>query len=70
MNKEQVQKQIEKAKKMAEKEVKQVAKDFDEMKKKVINYINAEPRKAALISAGVGAALGVMMAFLFRRRKR
>jgi len=50
------------------KELKKIQKQMEETSKKVGNYIKKNPEKAALVSAGVGAALGAITAFFISKR--
>lgn len=70
MNKENVKQNVEKAKQSAEREIKKIKKTFDDASKKTQEYIEKNPKKAATISVGVGAAIGAALAFLFGKRKK
>ena len=52
------------------KELKKIQKQMEETSKKVGNYIKKNPEKAALVSAGVGAALGAITAFFISKRSK
>ena len=69
MNKE-VQNGIEKAKKLAEKEIEKVKKELGGAAKKVEDYMKKNPEKSAMISAGIGAAIGATLAALLKGRKK
>lgn len=60
----------EKVKNSAEKEIKKVKETFNDASKKTQEYIEKNPKKAAAVSLGVGAAVGAALAFLFGRRKK
>jgi ElaB/YqjD/DUF883 family membrane-anchored ribosome-binding protein len=50
--------------KLAMKEIANIQKEMDSTTKKVQSYIKKNPHNAALISAGIGAALGTAAALL------
>jgi ElaB/YqjD/DUF883 family membrane-anchored ribosome-binding protein len=50
--------------KMAEKEIAKAKKELESVGKKVEDYAKKNPEKAAMISAGIGAALGATIAVL------
>ena len=52
------------------KELKKIQKQMEETSKKVGDYIKKNPEKAALVSAGVGAALGAITAFFISKRDK
>ena len=56
--------QIEKSRKAAEKEIAKVKVNLDGTYKRVANFAKKHPEKAAVISAGIGAALGAAIALL------
>lgn len=66
---EEAKENVEAMKKKAEQEVKKVKKAIEDAGKKTEDYIKKNPAKATAISAGVGAALGAMVAFLMRGKK-
>ena len=51
--------------KMAEKELAKAKKEMENATKLVEAYVKKNPEKAAMISAGIGAALGATVAVLF-----
>jgi ElaB/YqjD/DUF883 family membrane-anchored ribosome-binding protein len=53
--------------KMAEKEIAKAKKELESVGKKVEDYAKKNPEKAAMISAGIGAALGAAVAVLLGR---
>jgi ElaB/YqjD/DUF883 family membrane-anchored ribosome-binding protein len=57
--------EIDKKKVQAEKELSKMKKQMDSTVKKADDYVKKNPEKAALIAAGVGAALGAATAMLF-----
>lgn len=62
--KDKVMGEIEKSRKMAEKEIAKVKKHLDTTMKTVDGFVKKNPEKAAAISAGIGAALGAAIALL------
>lgn len=50
--------------KIAIKEIAKIQKEMDATSKKVQDYVKKNPHRAALISAGIGAALGTAAALL------
>lgn len=54
-----VMSEIDKKKAQAEKELAKVRKQVESTMKKADDYVKKNPEKAALISAGIGAAIGV-----------
>ncbi len=69
MNK-QVQEGVDKAKKLAEKEMEKVRKELSGAVKKVEDYMKKNPEKAMLVSAGIGAAIGATLAALLKGKKK
>lgn len=59
-----VGKELEKSRRIAEKEVVKVKKSIETVAKRTEDFIKKNPEKAAAIAAGVGAALGAALAFL------
>jgi len=66
----QAKEQADKLKKMADKEAQKVRKAAEDAGKQAEDYIKKNPAKATAISAGVGAALGAMLAFLIRGKRK
>lgn len=64
MNKKEVSQKVETAQKEIEKEMAKLKKQMEAAAKKAEIYIKKNPEKAAIISAGVGAALGAAAALL------
>lgn len=67
---EKIQQNVEKAKKMAEKEIAKVRKELGSAGKKIEDYVKKNPEKATLISAGIGAAIGAALAVMLRGKKK
>lgn len=63
---DQTKEALEDMKKKAEKEAEKVKKAVEDAGKKAQDYIKKNPAKATAISAGVGAALGAMLAFFMK----
>ncbi len=62
--------EIDKSRAKAEKEIAKVKKQIDGTISKVEGYVKKNPEKAAMIAAGVGAALGsVLTAFMTHKKK-
>lgn len=68
--KDKVMRELEKSKVAAQKEVAKVKKELEGAYKKVDDYVKKNPEKAAMISAGVGAALGAAIALLVGGKKK
>ena len=68
--KKQVMGKIEDGQKVAEREVAKVKKQFNSAVKSVEGYVKKNPEKAALITAGVGAALGAALTLLMSGKKK
>lgn len=62
--KEKVVTQVDKTKVLAEKEVAKVKKQLESTYATVASYAKKNPEKAAMVAAGVGAALGAALALL------
>lgn len=62
-------KSADKAVQTAEKEIARVKLHMDKTAKQVAEFARKNPEKAAMISAGVGAALGAAMAMLIKGGK-
>lgn len=60
---------IEESRKQAEKEMAKVKQTIDTSIKKVDHYVRKNPEKAAMISAGIGAALGAALTLLVGGKK-
>jgi len=56
--------QVDKTKVLAEKEMAKVKKQLEHTYSTVEGYAKKNPEKAALVAAGIGAALGAAVAFL------
>jgi ElaB/YqjD/DUF883 family membrane-anchored ribosome-binding protein len=54
----------------AEKEIDKVKKDLEKAKSQVEGFVKKNPEKATLISAGVGVALGAVLAALMKGGKK
>lgn len=67
--KAQVADKIDATRKQAEKEMAKVKNHVDASVKKVDDYVRKNPEKAAMISAGIGAALGAALALLVGGKK-
>lgn len=75
MDKKKIEETVNKAKsegakmeKAALAELKKIHKQMEAASKKVGNYVKKNPEKAAMISAGIGAALGAVTAILISGR--
>ena len=68
--KAQVADKIDATRKQAEKEMAKVKQHIDSSVKKVDAYVRKNPEKAAMISAGIGAALGAALALLVGGSKK
>lgn len=53
--------------KMAEKEITKAKKELESVGKKIEDYAKKNPEKAAMISVGIGAALGAAVAVLLEK---
>jgi ElaB/YqjD/DUF883 family membrane-anchored ribosome-binding protein len=62
--------ELEKSRQMAEKEMAKVKKHVDASIKKVDEYVKKNPKEAAAIAAGIGAALGATLALLMSKKKK
>lgn len=60
-----VAKEIEKNKKLVEKEALKMKKSIESVTKQAEDFMKKNPEKSAAIAAGVGAALGAATALLF-----
>lgn len=69
-NVDKVKEQSAKIEGAAIKEFKKIQKEMEGASKKIGAYIKKNPEKAALISAGIGAALGTVAAMLIGRKKK
>lgn len=65
-----VMKNLEKSRMQAEKELAKVKKHVDTMLKQTEDFVKKNPEKAAMISAGIGAALGAAVALLLGGKKK
>jgi ElaB/YqjD/DUF883 family membrane-anchored ribosome-binding protein len=65
-----VQEQMKALQAKAEKEIDKVKKDLEKAKSQIEGFVKKNPEKAALISAGIGVALGAAMAALMRGGKK
>lgn len=68
--KKEVMGKIEEGQKVAEKEVAKVKKQFNAAVKSVEGYVKKNPQKAALVAAGVAAALGAALTLLMSGKKK
>lgn len=68
--KEKVMEQVDKSKVMAQKEVANVKKRLASTYATVENYAKKNPEKAAMVAAGIGAALGAAVALLMGGGKK
>ncbi len=68
--KETVMKNLEKSRKQAEMELVKMKKHVDTMLKQTEDFVKKNPEKAAMISAGIGAALGAAAALLLGGKKK
>jgi ElaB/YqjD/DUF883 family membrane-anchored ribosome-binding protein len=62
--------QIDKSKAMAEKEMTKVKKQLESTYATVESYAKKNPEKAAMVAAGIGAALGAAVALLISGGKK
>ena len=67
---ERVVKEIEKSKKMAERELNKMKSTVTGKMKEVEKFVEKNPEKAALISAGIGAALCAALALFMKSSKK
>lgn len=63
----QVMKELAKSRKTAERELAKIKTTVSGKMKEVEKFVDEHPEKAALISAGIGAALGAAMALFMRK---
>jgi ElaB/YqjD/DUF883 family membrane-anchored ribosome-binding protein len=68
--KEKVLAQVDKSKNLAVKEVAKVKKQLENTYTTVENYAKKNPEKAAMVAAGIGAALGAAVALLMSGGKK
>lgn len=68
--KAKVEQELEKSRKMAEKELAKMKKTMNTSVKKVEDYVKKNPAHATAIAAGVGVALGAAVALLLRGGKK
>jgi ElaB/YqjD/DUF883 family membrane-anchored ribosome-binding protein len=68
--KEKVAAELEKSRKIAEKELAKVKKHLDGTLKTVDTYVKKNPEKAAAVAAGIGAALGAAISLLVSSNKK
>lgn len=62
--------ELEKSKKMAERELNKMKTAVTGKMKEVEKFVEKNPEKAALISAGIGAALGAALALFMKSSKK
>ncbi len=62
--------QVDKTKVLAEKEVAKVKKQLENTYATVEHYAKKNPEKAAMVAAGIGAALGAAIALLMSTGKK
>ncbi|MCX6790759.1 MAG: hypothetical protein NTV62_01020 [Candidatus Gribaldobacteria bacterium] len=67
---EEMQAQMKDLQMKAEKEIDKVKKDLEKAKGQVEGFVKKNPEKAAMISAGVGVALGAVLAALLKGGKK
>lgn len=63
----QVMKELAKSRKLAERELAKIKTTVSSKMKEVERFVDKNPEKAALISAGIGAALGAAMALFMHK---
>lgn len=68
--KAQVASGLDRGRKQAEQEMAKVKKQIGASLKKVDEYVRKNPEKAAMVSAGIGAALGAAVALLLGGKKK
>lgn len=68
--KAQVASGLDKGRKKAEQEMTKMQKQVGTSLKKASQYMKQNPEKAALVAAGVGAALGAALALLVGKKKK
>ncbi|MEK9151059.1 MAG: hypothetical protein AAB547_00315 [Patescibacteria group bacterium] len=68
--KAQVASGIDKGRRQAEREMAKVKQQIGASLKKVNEYVRKNPEKAAMVSAGIGAALGAAVALLLGGKKK
>ncbi len=68
--KDKVVAQVDKTKVLAEKEMAKVKKQLESTYSTVEGYAKKNPEKAALVAAGIGAALGAALALLVSGGKK
>lgn len=64
------EKNVKKTMEQAQREVAKVKKEMDKSIKKVESFVKKHPERAALISAGIGAALGASIALFMKAKKK
>ncbi len=62
-----VMKELAKSRKLAERELSKIKTTVSSKMKEVERFVDKNPEKAALISAGIGAALGAAMALFMHK---
>jgi len=74
MDKNEIQKKAlevkEKAGKLVEKEIDKIKKEMEKAVKKASDFAKKNPERAALISAGIGAALGTALAMFISEKSK
>lgn len=65
-----IQAKIKEMQAKAEKEIDKIKKDLEKAKSQVEGFVKKNPEKAAMISAGVGVALGAALAMLLKSNKK
>lgn len=70
MNTQDIKESVEKAATEVKKEFSKAQESISEAGKKAEKYIEENPKKSAAISVGVGAALGALLATIFRRKRK
>lgn len=66
----QVSANFKQLEKRAGKELQKIKKDLEKTKVRVEDYVKKNPEQAALISAGLGAALGAVLTLLLKRKRK
>jgi len=70
MNKKKIKQQVQKAKALAKKEIAKARVKLVQAEKKVTAYAQKNPRRALIIAAAVGAAVGAGVAVALNRLKK
>ena len=70
MNEKKIKQQVQKAKALAKKEIAKARVKLVQAEKKVTAYAQKNPRRALIIAAAVGAAVGAGVAVALNRLKK